>query len=470
MRVHDGAQPYSCSAPGCDKSYGRIENLRRHMLSHNPEDKPYRCTRADCDKAFATKQRLNRHEALHDRPTPFQCEDCGEAFRKKTQLASHRSVHTGTLPYPCTEDGCGKTFSMPSQLRKHLRTHAGKTYVCCEEPCLEKDVAFTKFTELQKHIRLAHPRQLECRECSRLFSTRQSLANHEKTHAAPAVDRLNYPCPVVNCGLAYTKASNLRTHIRAKHTQAQSHVCTECEATFAYKQGLKNHMRVKHSLVLANGNEQPKAKKAPSAARGQSGDEMREDGQCTGNFGPISKVDNCTSQTAKRRRVICQGVDVVREGEGEAAALAPTRTAPVMQEGTVSSDGVLLSKTCGEREDGPSSQSVRGQYKSADSTTENVAANTTRLDASPAPSTRNPEPSSTSILDHSLSPVDSQGVNELPGTEAGEVILDSSDLDSSDLDKLNCEQMWAVAAAAVAACNASTTEYNSSGFRAVSAL
>lgn len=139
---------------------------------------------------------------------------------------------------------------MPSQLRKHQMVHAGNKYVCAEEPCLGNSVCFGKFTEFQKHIKMVHPKQHTCVECGRCFSTSGSLKNHVRTHRVAVVDRLDYVCPYQGCGLAYTKSSNLNSHVKAKHTMKDPFVCHVCEKTFVYKAGLKTHLKNLHGLTM----------------------------------------------------------------------------------------------------------------------------------------------------------------------------------------------------------------------------
>ncbi|KAM5532364.1 hypothetical protein V8D89_013958 [Ganoderma adspersum] len=34
LRTHTGARPYSCTEPGCNKSFARPDQLARHMNVH----------------------------------------------------------------------------------------------------------------------------------------------------------------------------------------------------------------------------------------------------------------------------------------------------------------------------------------------------------------------------------------------------------------------------------------------------
>jgi uncharacterized Zn-finger protein len=87
---------YKCTVLGCDKSYNRMDHLRRHALTHT-KNKQFSC--GECGSCFYTKQHLNRHTLLHLRPKPYLCEfpDCAQAFAKKNQLRKHICEHTCSL-------------------------------------------------------------------------------------------------------------------------------------------------------------------------------------------------------------------------------------------------------------------------------------------------------------------------------------------------------------------------------------
>lgn len=251
MRKHTGERPHKCSVAGCDNAYSRKDNLRMHELSAHARDQwEHACDVSGCDRKFPTASKLKRHRNLHDRPTPYQCDDCGKSFRKKRQLAMHRTEHTGRLPYPCSEEGCENEFPTPSALRKHLLGHSWgeERYVCLEGACAGKE-SFAKFSQLQKHIKMVHPMgPRQCDECGRSFRTASGLSKHKHTHRALAADRKHFQCDFAGCSAAFTSKSNLGTHVRSKHTQPNSFVCTACERTFSYLVVLQRHMRTIHKI------------------------------------------------------------------------------------------------------------------------------------------------------------------------------------------------------------------------------
>jgi len=54
---------HTCPIPNCDKSFKRLEHLKRHVRTHT-EDKPYVC--GVCKKSFSRSDNLAAHRRSHD--------------------------------------------------------------------------------------------------------------------------------------------------------------------------------------------------------------------------------------------------------------------------------------------------------------------------------------------------------------------------------------------------------------------
>ncbi|XP_055021138.1 zinc finger protein 888-like isoform X2 [Boleophthalmus pectinirostris] len=135
---------YQC--PICDKVFGRMENLRRHILVHTGE-KAFSCP--VCNKQFTLKQHLKLHMVLHTRDKQFSCSVCSKTFIRKDNLRSHMRIHSADRPFGCSE--CGARFFSGADLERHTSVHTAE-------------------------------RPFVCSVCNANFLTRRHLTRHEKIH------------------------------------------------------------------------------------------------------------------------------------------------------------------------------------------------------------------------------------------------------------------------------------------------
>ncbi|XP_072294022.1 uncharacterized protein [Eucyclogobius newberryi] len=135
---------YKC--PICDKVFGRMENLRRHVLVHTGE-KAFSCP--VCCKQFTLKQHLKLHMVLHTRDKQFNCSVCAKTFIRKDNLRSHMRIHSAERPFGCSD--CAARFFSDQDLERHKAVHGAE-------------------------------RPFVCSICNAGFLTRRHLTRHEKIH------------------------------------------------------------------------------------------------------------------------------------------------------------------------------------------------------------------------------------------------------------------------------------------------
>ncbi|KAL8711025.1 MAG: hypothetical protein Q9220_004406 [cf. Caloplaca sp. 1 TL-2023] len=81
---------YMCTFEGCNKLFGRKENIRSHVQTHLG-DRQWRCNH--CHKRFVRQHDLKRHSKIHTGHKPHLC-PCGNGFARHDALTRHRQRNT----------------------------------------------------------------------------------------------------------------------------------------------------------------------------------------------------------------------------------------------------------------------------------------------------------------------------------------------------------------------------------------
>ncbi|XP_054705857.1 zinc finger and BTB domain-containing protein 40 isoform X5 [Grus americana] len=121
-----------------------------------------------------------------------------------------------------------------------------KSFVC--KAC---DKTFHFYCRLKVHMkrcRVARGKQIQCKECSEVKSTKKELEKHQlEVHgmvgtAKKKKKRLPVACDI--CGREFAHASGMQYHKLTEHFDEKPFSCEECGAKFAANSTLKNHMRL----------------------------------------------------------------------------------------------------------------------------------------------------------------------------------------------------------------------------------
>ncbi|KAK5116900.1 hypothetical protein LTR62_006621 [Meristemomyces frigidus] len=94
--LNESDNKYPCMWDGCNRRFGRKENVRAHVQTHLG-DRQFKCNL--CDKTFVRQHDLKRHIAIHSDDRPFVC-PCGTGFARHDALTRHRQrgMCSGALP------------------------------------------------------------------------------------------------------------------------------------------------------------------------------------------------------------------------------------------------------------------------------------------------------------------------------------------------------------------------------------
>uniref|UniRef100_A0AAG5CXX1 THAP-type domain-containing protein n=1 Tax=Anopheles atroparvus TaxID=41427 RepID=A0AAG5CXX1_ANOAO len=215
---------YTCSM--CDRSYANPSNLRRHLVTHRPQEQwNHKC--GVCyrifDKLFdlkrhlqisscaSTGQLLAGHELAPSLEHQFPPEQSGgvefsDSIISSALVISTTKLATDRLLYVCPT--CNKHFRSYNNLKVHEPIHTGmKAYIC--ETCGKR---FSGRTNLWQH-RLTHSelRQFRCKLCPKVFKRRGGLTQHVR-----AFHMKIKPYRCTTCGYEYALKADMT---RCRHSK-----------------------------------------------------------------------------------------------------------------------------------------------------------------------------------------------------------------------------------------------------------
>ena len=234
--------------------------LNRHIKEVHPV-KVISCPYENCQSSFKSENALNTHKKkyhvngnLVNKLYICQTDGCNASFGKKHQLKAHTFVHTGIEPFQCLHEDCGRKFKTKAQYNRHVQRHGKERQ---QHKCNECEEIFLYRHLLTKHKKQAHKKNFICKECNKIFKSKENLKNHMKTHLET---REKYKCD--HCEKSYTKKSNLTKHVKVKHNNAKEYTCLVCSKSYAHNHSLNNHMK-EHKPGYVKPPKTPRKKTGP---------------------------------------------------------------------------------------------------------------------------------------------------------------------------------------------------------------
>ncbi|KAF2760093.1 hypothetical protein EJ05DRAFT_536274 [Pseudovirgaria hyperparasitica] len=110
-----------CLWNGCNKDFGRRENIRAHVQTHL-NDRQYKCNH--CNKKFVRQHDLKRHAKIHTGDKSNKC-PCGAGFARQDALTRHRQRGMCSGAFPNVEKRNAKR-GRPKKNRPDMEARVSK--------------------------------------------------------------------------------------------------------------------------------------------------------------------------------------------------------------------------------------------------------------------------------------------------------------------------------------------------------
>lgn len=213
-----------------------------YALEATTSKKNLRCP--ECPTVLEDTLRLNRHMRLHRAPQ-FQCKNCLKWFKRQSTLQNH----VCDLKCPICPDTCTCDIDTSSQNCKICLKIDFRYFADYKRHMVEyhNEVVICEICELNKYTLFKHKQQghsiekhFKCPQCPLVLKTTELLGEHMKKHSNI------FECKF--CSRRFTRKFLLVEHERL-HENPMAYYCKKCDKSFRGKFCLSNHMKTIHHEI-----------------------------------------------------------------------------------------------------------------------------------------------------------------------------------------------------------------------------
>ena len=112
--------------------------------------------------------------------------------------------------------------------------------------CYQCGKSFSKASDLKRHVKAVHDgiKDHTCDLCGRSFAKKDQLNNHVKAVHEKIKD---HKCK--HCDKSFSEAGTLRNHVKGVHDRIKNYKCDHCEKSFAIRSNLRQHIKAIHERI-----------------------------------------------------------------------------------------------------------------------------------------------------------------------------------------------------------------------------